>query len=319
MKYLITGGFGCIGSYVIRDLLKQAAEIVVYDLTYDLTIPRMVLTDKQLDKIEFVPGDITDASSLMRAIKLHKVDRIIHLASWQVPACQSNPPQALRVVSEATINVFEAARLFDIQRVVWASSVAVFGLPEDYGYQRIGNDAPHFPKFIYGACKSLNERYAQHYFDEYGLDTIGLRFTAVYGVGRTRGMSSFTTQMIESAALGKPYIVPFGDDKVDWQYVEDVSRSIIMSCDCPTTQTRVFNVKGGLWPVKEGFEYVKKLVPSADLTLEPGLFGISWDYDATPIEEEIGFVPDYNMEQGIVRTINLFRELNGLDYIEVPT
>ena len=62
MKYLITGGFGCIGSYVIRDLLKQAAEIVVYDLTYDLTIPRMVLTDKQLDKIEFVPGDITDAS-----------------------------------------------------------------------------------------------------------------------------------------------------------------------------------------------------------------------------------------------------------------
>ncbi len=318
MKYLITGGFGCIGSYVIRDLLKQSAEIVVYDLAYDLTIPKMVLTDQQLSQSSFVPGDITDTANLMRTIKKYRVDRIIHLASWQVPACQANPPQALKVVSEATINIFEAARIFDIQRVVWASSVAVFGLPKDYGHRRIGNDAPHFPKFIYGACKSLNERYAQHYFDEYGLDTIGLRFTAVYGVGRTRGMSSFTTQMIEAAALGKSYTVPFGDDEIDWQYVEDVSRSIVMSCDCPTTQTRVFNVKGGLWSVKAGFDYVKKLVPSANLTLEPGLFGISWDYDATPIAKQVGFTPSYNMEQGIAKTINLFRKLNNLDHISVP-
>ena len=317
MKYLITGGFGCIGSYVIRDLLDLEAEIVVYDLTYDLTIPKLILTDSQIERVTFVPGDITDAANLMRTIKEHDIDCIIHLASWQVPACQANPPQALKVVSEATINVFEAARIFDIQRVVWASSVAVFGLPEDYDHQQIGNDAPHFPKFIYGACKSLNERYAQHYFNEYSVDTIGLRFTAVYGVGRTRGMSSFTTQMIEAAALGKPYTVPFGDDEVDWQYVEDVSRSIVMSCSCPTTKTRVFNVKGGLWSVKEGFDYVKKLIPSADLSLEPGLFGISWDYDARPVAEEIGFRPNYSMEQGIMTTLNRFRQLNDLPPISV--
>jgi len=315
LKYLITGGFGCIGSYVIRDLLGLEAEIVVYDLTYDLTIPKLVLTDQQIEQVAFVPGDITDAANLMRTIKEHNIDCIIHLASWQVPACQANPPQALKVVSEATINVFEAARIFDIQRVVWASSVAVFGLPEDYDHQQIGNDAPHFPKFIYGACKSLNERYARHYFNEYDVDTIGLRFTAVYGVGRTRGMSSFTTQMIEAAALGKPYTVPFGDDEVDWQYVEDVSRSIVMSCSCPTTKTRVFTVKGGLWSVKEGFDYIKKLIPSADLTLEPGLFGISWDYDTTPVAEEIGFRPNYSMEQGIMTTINRFRQLNDLPLI----
>ncbi len=316
MAYLITGGMGCIGSYVIHDFLNAGEKIVVYDFVHDLTIPKMVLTEEQLERFTFVQGDIADLPHLLRTVKAHEIDRIIHLASWQVPACNANPPRALKIVCEGTINMFEAARIFNLKRVVWASSVAVFGSPEDYDYQQIANDAPHFPKFIYGACKSLNERYATHYFDNYGVDIIGLRFTAVYGVGRTRGMSSFSTQMIESVALGQPYVSPFGDDAIDWQYVEDVSRSIVMSCICPSTKTRVFNVKGGIRPVKEGVAYLKKLAPDAQITLEPGVFGISWDYDATPIAEEIGFTPAYTMEQGILKTFNRFRELAGLDPIQ---
>ena len=260
MAYLITGGMGCIGSYVIRDLLNAGEKIIVYDFIPDLTIPKMVLTEEQLDQFTFVQGDITDLPHVLRTVQEHEIDRIIHLASWQVPACNANPPQALKIVCEGTINMFEAARIFGLKRVVWASSVAVFGSPEDYNYEQIANDAPHYPKFIYGACKSMNERYAAHYFDNYDVDTIGLRFTAVYGVGRTRGMSSFSTQMIEAVALGKPYVSPFGDDAIDWQYVEDVSRSIVMSCTCPATKTRVFNVKGGIRTVKEGIAYLKKLV-----------------------------------------------------------
>ena len=315
MAYLITGGMGCIGSYVIRDLLNAGEKIVVFDFVHDLTIPKLVLTEKQLEQFTFVQGNITDLPHVLRTIDEHKIKRIIHLASWQVPACQANPSQALKIVCEGTINMFEAARIFDIERIVWASSVAVFGSPEDYNHQQIANDAPHFPKFIYGACKSLNERYATYYFDAYGVDTIGLRFTAVYGVGRTRGMSSFSTKMIENVALGKPAVVPFGDDAVDWQYVEDVSNSIVMSCTCPLTKTRIFSVKGGIRPVKEAAEYLKQVIPDAQITLEPGTFGISWDYDAIPIAEEIGFTPVYSMEQGILKTLNRFRELAGLDAI----
>ena len=316
MAYLITGGMGCIGSYVIRDLLNAGEKIIVYDFIHDLTIPKLVLTEEQLEQFTFVQGDITDLPHVLRTVKEHEIDRIIHLASWQVPACNANPPQALKIVCEGTINMFEAARICELERVVWASSVAVFGSPEDYDYQQIKNNDSHFPKFIYGACKSLNEKYATHYFDNYGIDTIGLRFTAVYGVGRTRGMTSFSTQMIEAVALGHPYVSPFGDDAIDWQYVEDVSRSIVMSCTCPATKTRVFNVKGGIRPVKDGVAYLKKLAPDAQITLEPGVFGISWDYDATPIAEEIGFTPAYTMEQGILKTLNRFRELAGLGPIQ---
>ena len=317
MAYLLTGGMGCIGTYVIRDLLAAGEKVVVYDFAYDLTIPKMVLTDTQIEGFTFVQGDITDLPHVLRTIQEHEIDRVIHLASWQVPACNANPPQALKIVCEGTINILEAARIFNLKRVVWASSVAVFGSPEDYNHQQILNDAPHYPKFIYGACKSLNEKYATHYFDAYGVDSIGLRFTAVYGIGRTRGMSSFTTKMIEEIALGKPHVCPFGDDAVDWQYVEDVSSSIVLACTCPTTQTRVFNVKGGIRPVKDGVAYLKTLVPDAQITLEPGVFGISWDYDATTIAEEMGFTPAYTMEQGILKTFNRFRERAGLAQVSL--
>ena len=68
--------------------------------------------------------------------------------------------------------------------------------------------------------------------------------------------------------------------------------------------------------MKEGAAYLKKLVPDAEITLEPGVFGISWDYDATPVAEEIGFTPAYTMEQGILRTFNRFRELAGSDRVQ---
>ena len=58
MTYLVTGGFGCIGSYVIRDLLEAGEQVVVYDLKYDLTIPNIVLNEDQINQIIFVGGDI---------------------------------------------------------------------------------------------------------------------------------------------------------------------------------------------------------------------------------------------------------------------
>ena len=110
MNVLITGGFGCIGSYAARDLLNAGDQVVIYDMIDDRSIPRMAMPTEQAEALVFEPGDITDLPALLRVVKSRRIDRIVHLASWQVPACQANPPKALRVVSEGTINVFEAAR-----------------------------------------------------------------------------------------------------------------------------------------------------------------------------------------------------------------
>jgi UDP-glucose 4-epimerase len=196
MSILITGSGGFIGSYVARDALRQNEKVVSFDNTLDLGIIKDVLGEDQINRILHVQGDILDLPLMLNTAKAHQVDRIIHMASLQTPASNANPHLAVRINCEGTLNIFELARIMDVRRLVWASSSGVYGPAEQYGNKPVANDAPHYPTTVYGACKSLNERIAGYYFDTYGLDTIGFRFTAVYGIGRVRGKSSFTRSRI---------------------------------------------------------------------------------------------------------------------------
>jgi nucleoside-diphosphate-sugar epimerase len=317
MTALVTGGSGCIGSYVLRDLLRGDHAVINYDLDPDRSILRQVIDPEMLELIRTVQGDITDFPQLCRTVKEHKVDVIVHLASWQIPASNANPSRALSVVSGGLVNVLEAARLFNIRRVVWSSSIAVFGPASEYGNRKVNNDACHRPQSVYGACKSLGEFLLHYYYTQYKVDSIGLRFSAVYGIGRERGLSSFTTEMIRQTAAGEPYEVPFGDDTIDWQYVEDVSEIILRSIEVDSTKTRVFNTRGDVRPVRSGVDYLRTLLPDAQLTVKPGTFGIAWEYDTTPLETELGFVPGVIMEEGILKTLNGYLKQKGKDPVVV--
>lgn len=311
MSYLVTGGTGFIGAYTIRDLLRRGEKVVSFDASPDLSIMGYALTEPEIEKTIRVFGDITDLPLILNTIKEHNVEHIVHMASLQIPASDANPYFAVRVNCEGTANIFEACRIANIKRLVWASSIAVFGPPELYGNNPVLNDAPHHPVSVYGACKSLNEYLAKYYFEKHSIDSVGLRFTAVYGLGRVRGKSSFTTKMIEMAAKGEPYTVPYGDDVVDWQYVEDLAGLIVHTLDLPTTtKTRVFNTQGDVRPVMDGVNYLRKM-KQAKLQIEGGKFGIAWEFDTTPLRAEIGFEPRYSMEQGIERTYEAFLKLKN--------
>jgi hypothetical protein len=77
---------------------------------------------------------------------------------------------------------------------------------------------------------------------------------------------------------------------IDCQYVEDISR-ILQALNLPRkTKTRAFNTQGDVRPVVEGVKYLKTLAPSADLKIEPRVFGIPWRYDTTtPLEGIVTF------------------------------
>ena len=81
--------------------------------------------------MRFVIGDITDGASVLKALKESSARRVIHLAGLQVPACQADPVGGALVNVLGTLNVFEAARAIGAEKVVYASSAAVFGLSED--------------------------------------------------------------------------------------------------------------------------------------------------------------------------------------------
>jgi len=307
MNYLITGGSGCVGSYVIRDLLARGEKVINYDLSRQQNILRQVVEPEGLAELISITGDVTDLPLLARTIKDHKVNAILHLASLQIPASNANPPLAERVNIGGLMNVLEAARVLDVRKVVWSSSIAVFGPAAEYGNKAIANEAHHRPQSVYGACKAFGEYLLNYYTDTYGLDVIGLRYTAIYGVGREVGRTSFTTEMIRSAAQNLPYEVPFGDDRIDWQYVEDVSRVTIRALDSPRTNTRVFNTQGDVRSVADGVSFLQKLEPRAQLSLLPGKLGLAWEYDCEPAKRELGFEPQFAMEQGIEKTFDYYR------------
>jgi nucleoside-diphosphate-sugar epimerase len=311
--YLVTGGTGLIGSYTVYRIVQDGSPVVVYDAFPEATLLYQILNDKQRQKVKVVKGDVTDLPSLLNTVKDNKINKIIHMASLLADASEANPPLAIRVNCEGTNNVFEAARLFNVRKVVWASSITVFGPPEKHREEYIPNDAPHFPFGVYGACKSMNEAMAARYNDLYGMDIVAIRYTTVYGPGQKRGsIGSIISELVGNPATGKPGRVPYGDDTIGWLYADDAARATLLACNSVDTKTKAFTLSGELCPIKRVAEYVRRLLPDADITLLPGRLGIGFKYDTTPIKEEIGYQARWSMEEGIKATINIVRMQHGL-------
>lgn len=310
MAYLITGGTGFIGSHLARELVNMDEEVVLYDF-----MPNLDAIQDIYDKVTIVRGDILDVSELIDAIKRHNIKYIIHLAYLLIPESQRKPIKAIRVNCEGTANIFEVGRLLDIERVVWASSISVYGEEGYYGDKYVNEDDPVKPLNVYGACKALNEFISLHYYNTYGLDVIGLRFTVVYGPGRRRGATAFASELIEKPALGEPVTVEYGDQEIDWQYVKDAVKAIKLALKVKSVKHRIFNTGGYLKTVKEVAEYIKSLIPDAVIEVKPGKLGWQMKFDISRAKEELGYIPSYTVEEGIKEHINTIRKLRGLSPI----
>ncbi len=315
---MVTGGTGFIGSYVVRRLTRRGDRVIAYDQMPDRNSFDQVLTPEEAASVTLLRGDIRDPLHLFRALQEHGVTDLVHLASLLIPSCNENPPLAVQVMGDGFVNLLEAARTLNLRRMVWASSVAVFGAPEDHADEYVTNDAPHRPRTVYAGLKSLEETLAKHYHTAYGVDSIGFRFTAAYGVGRMRGVSAFATALMEKPALGQPSVALYGDDVVDWEYVEDAASLIVRALDVESVSTRIFNTRCDIRPVREVVEYVKRIVPDASIDLQGGTVGIVWKCDDSLTREELGFTPEWPMERGCLATMNEFRRREGLPPLAQP-
>lgn len=302
-----------MGSWVARELISQKYEPVLYDERSDLSL----LEDIKA-KVEFVQGDILDLSCLIQTLKKFKVERIIHTAALTSPP---NPLIGVKVNTEGTINIFEAASIMEAKRVVYISSKAVYGGITGENahptYKPMSEDYRKNPDSVYGATKVASEFMASYYEKKLGLDVVSLRFAFIYGPGKSQRYAgtSIHGRIIENAAKGVETKIPRGrDQKTDVVYIKDVAKAITTACFRPELKGRVYHIGSG-----EGTTLidlareVKKFFPSAIIEVGPGVDYLGDNrshycvFDITRAREELGFTPQFPIGKGVedyIRNLN---------------
>src|SRR6266704_5490957 len=125
--YFITGAQGCIGSWIVKALAERGDMSVVFDRSEDARRLETIMQPYDMERVRFIAGDITDVAAVRSALESSGARRIIHLAGLQVPSCKSDPVAGAFVNVIGTLNVFESAKAIGVERIVYASSAAVFG------------------------------------------------------------------------------------------------------------------------------------------------------------------------------------------------
>jgi nucleoside-diphosphate-sugar epimerase len=342
MSVMVTG-IGHVGGYVVRDLLAAGERVVLYGYfggngdPKNLDLPDLNYLDGVLggalrDKADIVIGDVSDLDAITQAAERYGVRSIVHLASLVSAGAEANPPRAVRVNVEGTANVFETASRLRLEKVVWASSIDVFGARSVPDSGVITDGSSYDPVNAYGAGKVMCEQLALRYYDNHGTDITGLRLSRVYGFGEhikaaRGGGSSWLSSLLYDPAVGAgPSVVPFGRRHLDFHYVEDVAGALVGALHHRDGRGISYITHGDYRPIAEAVEFVRELLPDAQVTLDPddkvlpAGSSISWSrrYDASGAEAALGIRSRFSMETGLYRTLNANRVFAGLPDIPRP-
>ncbi|MBI3964737.1 MAG: NAD(P)-dependent oxidoreductase, partial [Chloroflexi bacterium] len=189
-------------------------------------------------------------------------------------------------------NVFEAARLMDVQRVVYASSISTYGDQSSFGERPITEEDVPAPRNIYGTAKLLNDREAALYRNAYGSSLIGIRIASVFGHGRLRGRSAWAGRFASDPAVGRTAEFPFAP-AMRWSmvYVDDAARLFVDTLMAPNPQHAIYNCSAYDLSLGEMAAAVRELIPDAKHTFGSGVGPTPHLVDSTRAQKEYGWQP----------------------------
>jgi UDP-glucose 4-epimerase len=238
MRSVVTGGAGFIGSHLVDALLARPdARVVVIDNLYRGRIRNLAQHDDD-PRLELALGDIRDRPLLEEA--LTGADVVFHLAAQSnVMGAVSNPRYSFETNVAGTFNVLEAASNAGVHRVIFASSREAYGearsLPVD-------EDQPLNAKNTYGASKAAAEAYCRTFAGTFGLETVILRFSNIYG---PRDFERVIPIWLERAQAGEPLEVYGGDQIIDFLWVGYAVQALLAACDAPVVN-QPLNIASGI-------------------------------------------------------------------------
>jgi len=317
---LVTGANGCIGAWVVRRLLEIGDEVTALDHGTEKHRLEVLLDPESLARVRFLQADVSNAPVVRKAIEMHGVDGVIHLAGLQVPTCRTDPMLGATVNVLGTLAVFEAAAAVGC-RVVYASSAAVYG-PDDEPLRPHRESEAGDARTHYGIFKLANEGNARIYHQDQGVNSVGLRPLTVYGVGRDFGMTSGPTTALKAAILGRPYTIGF-QGPTDFQFAEDIAKILVRCFDAPEG-AHVFNPHGETSTVEEVITMIDAIVPKDRrglIACDGPHLPIPGALDDSALAAAIGSPPRTSLRDGLASTYAAFLALHArgsLDLRDLP-
>ncbi len=299
--FLVTGGMGCIGAWTLTHLVKQRRSAVSLDISTQRDRLDLLLTPEEQHAITFVQGDITDFSQVLDIFETYNVTHVIHLAALQIPFCKADPVMGARVNVVGTLNIFEAAHRAGISHLAYASSVGIYGPPED------SLSAPKRPQTLYGVYKIANEGTARIYWQDHQLSSTALRPYIVYGPGRDQGLTSDPTKAILAAVTDKPFHINYGGI-AQYHFVSDVALQFIEAALNPLNGAYSFDLGTSPHTMEEFVSIIRHYKPEAEITYEADVQLPFPTCDGHEFRHHFPQVVQTSLTEGIEKTIAHFEQ-----------
>jgi len=294
LKAVVTGGAGFIGSHVARKYIKEGINVVVID---DLSAGDVKNVP---DQAKFVKLDITEKDEIKDFFREEDPDIVNHHAAHNDSMTSlENPQEDAEINVIGSINILEAARASNVEKIIYASSGGLsYGEPNQIPTTEDHEMKPSYP---YGISKHSVEHYLDLYKDLHGLDFTVLRYASVYGPGANGGVIKNFLEAVSGQK--KPIIFGKGEQTRDFIHVKDIARANYLAIDngkgyynigtcTETTVNKLWEIVADVTSSDKKPEYKERWLGDIDRCR----------LDCSKAEKEMDWKPKIGLKEGIRRT-----------------
>ncbi len=297
-RAVVTGGAGFIGSHLSAELVKRGYHIIILD---NLSTGKMDYIAELVagENADFHQGSINDFDLLMDIFR--DADYVFHLAAVSsVPLSLEDPLACHEVNAAGTLNVLTAARDSDVNKVVYASSCAVYGdKPEIPSTE----DMPPDPRSPYAVTKLSGEHYCRIFREVYNLPTVSLRLFNVYGPGQEQDSpySAVIPAFIKLVSADNPPVI-YGDGTQtrDLSFITDIVAAMVLAAE--SRASGVYNIGRGESITIDRLARLIISLSGKDLEpvyKEPRAGDVTHSLADISLAKTFGYKPGYSLEDGL--------------------
>lgn len=309
----VTGGAGFIGSALVRELLGQECQVIVYD---NFVSGDMANLEPVRSRVRIIEGDVQDRN-FATTLKAHSPDLLFHLAAEPyIPGCFDRPRHFFEVNATGTLNVMLACLKAGVRRVLHYSSSEVYGTARQVP---MDEEHPTCPQSTYAASKLAADRLCYTLHHEQGLPVIILRQFNVYGPRETHPY--IIPELISQLSRGRAVKLGNVHARRDLTYVDDAARGAVQLMRCDRALGMTVNLGTGKdWSVIELAKLIGSHYHERDIEVSVEKVRLRpldvnrLCCNGAKMKQMTGWEPEFSFEQGLKKTISWF-EKNGRSWI----